>query len=162
MLFRSCEAAGLPAYEISNHARPGAESRHNMTYWRSGEWVGIGPGAHGRLRTGATSRIATRVIRSPEGWLSAVESVGSGAEPDEAIDSDAALRERVLMGLRLREGLDGIAFRAATGFAIPDLFGPALRTLVEDGFLTWGHDALVATPRGRLVLNRVIATLLGD
>ena len=109
----------------------------------------------------ALQRSARDVGYEPQ-LLSAVESVGSGAEPDEEIDSDAALRERVLMGLRLREGLDGVAFRAATGFAIPDLFGPALRTLVEDGFLTWGHDALVATPRGRLVLNRVIATLLGD
>ncbi|MSP20774.1 MAG: coproporphyrinogen III oxidase [Alphaproteobacteria bacterium] len=156
-----CDAAGLPAYEISNHARAGSECRHNLTYWRSGDWVGIGPGAHGRL-TQAGGRVATRAIRSPEGWLSAVETAGSGAEPDEALDSDAALRERVLMGLRLSEGLDATAFQRAVGFPVQQVFAPALDGLVADGFVIWDGDTVRATERGRLVLNRVIATLLGD
>jgi oxygen-independent coproporphyrinogen-3 oxidase len=154
-----CDAAGLCAYEVSNHARPGAECRHNLTYWRSGEWLGLGPGAHGRLDDGR-GRVATRAIRSPEQWLAAVESFGSGAEPDEAINADAALRERTLMGLRLSEGLDAEAFARATGWSIPDAFRGALPGLVEHGVLAWDGRALRATARGRLVLNRVVAALL--
>jgi putative oxygen-independent coproporphyrinogen III oxidase len=156
-----CEAAGLQAYEVSNYARPGAESRHNLTYWRSGEWLGIGPGAHGRLQAGH-GRVATRAIRSPEQWLAAVEGFGSGAEPDEAIDADAALRERALMGLRLSEGIDAASFARATGRTIDDAFGSTLPPLVADGFLEWDRRVLRATQRGRLVLNRVLETLMAD
>lgn len=154
-----CDRAGLLAYEVSNHARPGAESRHNLTYWRSGEWLGIGPGAHGRLRDGR-GRVATRAIRNPDQWLAAVESFGTGAEPDEAIDAAAALRERVLMGLRLSEGVEGAAFLDATGCSVDEVFGAALPRL--EGLVTWNGERLRATRAGRLVLNRVLAALLDD
>ena len=156
-----CDAAGLPAYEISNHARPGHECRHNLVYWRSGDWLGIGPGAHGRLTEGAR-RVTTRGIRSPEGWLNAVETAGTGAEPDEPLDSEATLHEYVLMGLRLRDGLLDDAFRAATGFGLAEMFGPAIQALAAGGFVVWDGRSLSAAPKGRLVLNRVIGALLGD
>ena len=154
-----CDAAGLQPYEVSNYARAGAECRHNLTYWRSGEWIGLGPGAHGRLQDGH-ARIATRAIRSPEQWLAAVEGFGSGAEPDERVDPEAALRERALMGLRLSEGIAAAEFVRTTGRTIDEAFGNALPALVEDGFLVWDGSAVRATPRGRLVLNRVLAALL--
>ena len=156
-----CEAAGLPAYEISNHARPGQESRHNLTYWRSGDWIGIGPGAHGRL-TNALGRIATRALRSPEGWLLAVEGKGTGAEPDEAVEPNDVVQECVLMGLRLREGISAATFARLTGRPLAQALAPALNELVEEGFLLWDGDVLAATPRGRLVLNQVVARLLSS
>lgn len=155
-----CDAAGLQAYEVSNYARAGAECRHNLTYWRSGEWIGLGPGAHGRLQDGH-ARVATRAIRSPEQWLAAVESFGTGAEADERVDAEAALRERTLMGLRLSEGIAADAFARTTGRTIDDAFSSALSVLIGDGFLVWDGRTLRATPRGRLVLNRVLAALLG-
>ena len=97
-------AAGLPAYEISNHARPGQESRHNLVYWRYGDYVGIGPGAHGRLTLDGT-RLATRTLRVPERWLAAVESDGNGEEPREQVDAGPQLVEALMMGLRLTEGI---------------------------------------------------------
>ena len=156
-----CEAAGLPAYEISNHARPGHESRHNLTYWRSGDWVGIGPGAHGRLAM-PRGRIATRELRSPEGWLAAVETKGTGAEPDELVLPDDVLQEAVLMGLRLREGIAADNFVRITGRHLREALEPAFGDLLAEGYLTWDGRALQATARGRLVLNRVVARLLSS
>jgi putative oxygen-independent coproporphyrinogen III oxidase len=156
-----CEAAGLPAYEISNHARPGQESRHNLTYWRSGDWVGIGPGAHGRLAT-PQGRIATRELRSPESWLSAVETRGTGAEADEIVSPEDVLQEVVLMGLRLREGIAADNFARVTGRQLGEALEPAFGDLLAEGYLAWDGRALKATPRGRLVLNRVVARLLSS
>jgi putative oxygen-independent coproporphyrinogen III oxidase len=109
-----CNEAGLPAYEVSNHARPGAESRHNLVYWRSGDYVGVGPGAHGRLTT-ASGRIATATERSPETWLTRVESDGHGMIEEEALSDEAIGDEFLLMGLRLAEGIDVARFERVSG-----------------------------------------------
>ena len=153
-----CGAAGLDPYEVSNYARTGEECHHNLVYWRSGDWAGIGPGAHGR-RTGGHVRTATRAVRSPERWLEAAEH-GSGSEPDEVLDEAAVLREFVLMGLRLSEGLDAARFLARTGRDLGNAFSPARESLSEAGLVDWDGARLRATPAGRLVLNRVIETLL--
>ena len=144
-----------------SHARPGQESRHNLTYWRSGDWIGIGPGAHGRLGT-PQGRVATRELRSPEGWLSAVETKGTGAEPDEIVPADDVLQEVVLMGLRLREGISAENFVRVTGRPLAEALAPALGDLVADGYVAWDGRALTATARGRLVLNRVVERLLSS
>src|SRR5690606_31430131 len=96
---------GMPAYEVSNHARPGAESRHNLTYWRYGDYAGIGPGAHGRLTRGP-GKIATATERRPETWLDLVENQGHGMVEQEQLGRDEQADELLLMGLRLREGVD--------------------------------------------------------
>ena len=96
---------GMPAYEVSNHARPGAESRHNLTYWRYGDYAGIGPGAHGRLGIGG-GKVATATERKPEEWLRLVETYGHGMVEREALDLEAQSDELLLMGLRLKEGVD--------------------------------------------------------
>ncbi len=150
------EAAGLPAYEISNHAQPGSESRHNLIYWRYGDYAGVGPGAHGRLMLD-DKRIATSTIRLPERWRDAV-SKGQDAFADftPIADADAA-REHLLMNLRLREGIDLAAYQARWGTRpAPAKIAP----LIEQGMLHQDGDLLSATPQGRLVLNAVIAALL--
>jgi oxygen-independent coproporphyrinogen-3 oxidase len=98
-----CEARGLPAYEISNHARPGAESRHNLVYWRYGEYAGVGPGAHGRLVT-PDGRVAVATERHPEAWLERVEADGNGLVEEEILSAEEEGDEFLVMGLRLREG----------------------------------------------------------
>ena len=100
-----CEAAGLPAYEVSNHAAPGQESRHNLIYWRYGDYLGIGPGAHGRLTVGAR-KYATAAEKAPAAWYAKVNECGSGCEEHFELHSRQQAEEAVLMGLRLREGLD--------------------------------------------------------
>src|SRR5690606_3084786 len=109
-----CGQAGLPAYEISNHARPGAESRHNLVYWRGDEYAGIGPGAHGRLEDG-NRRIATATEKKPETWLMRVETIGHGLIVDEALTNDERADEYLLMGLRLTEGIDLERYRILAG-----------------------------------------------
>jgi len=149
------EAAGRPAYEVSNHARPGCEARHNLVYWRYGDYVGTGPGAHGRITIGG-KRMATVCERLPERWSAKVLADGHGfTEMSEVMPADAA-REHLLMNLRLREGLDLAAYRARWGFA-PD--AARIAPLVEQGFLISEQDRLAATPQGMLVLNRVISEL---
>ena len=154
-----CAAVGLDAYEVSNFAKPGFESRHNLTYWRSGEWIGIGPGAHGRVvRDGR--RISTTAFRSPEAWLGAIDVNGTGAEQDEPLSDEDSLHELVLMGLRLSEGIDAARVERLAGRALAEAL-PGLSELTADGFVT-AHDGRVrATARGRMVLNRVVAELLG-
>lgn len=148
-------AAGLPAYEVSNHARPGAEARHNLIYWRYGSYAGVGPGAHGRLHLGG-KYIATITERLPERWLRQVESQGHGfTEWSEVLPDDAA-HEHLLMNLRLAEGLDLAAYRARWGTAP----SPARITeLQAQGLISLEGDMLRATPRGLLVLNSLIAEL---
>ena len=151
------EAAGRPAYEISNHAQPGAEARHNLLSWRYGSYAGVGPGAHGRLDLNC-KRFATSTERLPERWREQVARDGHGLiEKSEISDADAA-REHLLMNLRLAEGLDIAAYRARWGTA-PD--NARLAPLAEEGLITLNDDRLIATPRGRLVLNSVIAALAG-
>ncbi|HWC63094.1 MAG TPA: radical SAM family heme chaperone HemW [Rhizomicrobium sp.] len=150
------EAAGLPAYEISNHARPGAESRHNLIYWRYGEYAGVGPGAHGRLLLDG-KRLATATVRLPERWQDRVMKEGSAfSDRFDVPDGDAA-REHLLMNLRLREGVDLAAYEMRWGVR-PD--AARIAALSEQGLLQQEKDVLCATPRGRIVLNAVIAALL--
>lgn len=155
------EAAGLPGYEVSNHARPGEESRHNLTYWRYGDYVGIGPGAHGRL-TIEGRKWATRAHRAPESWLARVESDGHGAHPEEEVPRGAQLTEMVMMGLRLSEGISRARLLAMSGKDAADLFGTRLYDLVEGGLIELGRDVIRATPEGRQRLNAVLGYLLAD
>ena len=157
------EAAGLPAYEISNHARPGAESRHNLTYWRAGDYLGIGPGAHGRL-TVAGETVATVAIcqtRAPERWLAQVEEHGHGTAERETVAPTARAAEVLMMGLRLAEGVPLARIKARAGMAF-DAAVPAARLapLVEGGFLERTAGRLRATARGRRVLDSVLAALV--
>jgi oxygen-independent coproporphyrinogen-3 oxidase len=157
---QSLATAGLPAYEISNHARPGGESRHNLVYWRYDDYVGVGPGAHGRL-TLADGKIATRQLRVPEIWLTAVESRGHGTQERVSIGGSERLQEMLMMGLRLAEGVSRARFRDEFG-AEPDalLSRSALGRLTEGGFLVLDDDGLRATAAGRQRLNAVLAALL--
>jgi oxygen-independent coproporphyrinogen-3 oxidase len=151
-----CEARGLPAYEVSNHARPGAESRHNLVYWRYGEYAGIGPGAHGRL-VRPNGRVATATERHPETWLEAVEREGHGLVEEEWLTAQAEGDEFLLMGLRLREGIDPGRYRALTG---RPLDGARIGDLEAQGFLARRADARLAVTReGFPVLNAVIGQL---
>lgn len=154
-------AAGLPAYEISNHARPGAESRHNLTYWRYGDYAGIGPGAHGRLTIGGR-KLGTRAHRAPEAWLERVEAQGHGAHPDIEITPAEQRDELLMMGLRLTEGVSRDRLRARLGADIDGLIAPArLARLLDAGYLTLDSESLRATAAGLQRLNAVLAQLLG-
>jgi oxygen-independent coproporphyrinogen-3 oxidase len=151
-----CGRAGLPAYEISNPARPGAESRHNLLYWRYGEYAGIGPGAHGRLVT-AAGRIGTVVERSPEAWLARVERDGHGIVETEALSAPDQADEFLVMGLRLMEGIDPARYAALKG---RPLNGNRIGVLVADGLLERRPGGrIAATPRGAPVLNALVAEL---
>ncbi len=152
-------AAGLPAYEISNHARPGAECRHNLAYWRYQDYAGVGPGAHGRLTLGGT-KYATRQHRLPEKWLAAVETKGTGIEETAAIQRETAIEEMLMMGLRLVEGVSRARLECAAGCDAETLFGSNLAPLIDGGFLALDAECLAATPAGRQRLNAVLAALL--
>ena len=154
-----CGEAGLPAYEISNHAAQGQECRHNLTYWRYGEYAGIGPGAHGRLRLQGALH-ATVGHRSPEKWLAAVESAGHGGEPPITLGQRDRAEEALLMGLRLREGISGERFGAATGVSLNECLPAAARgDLIDGGFLDPGAEGLRASAKGRTVLDAVLVEL---
>ncbi|HEX4507300.1 MAG TPA: radical SAM family heme chaperone HemW [Alphaproteobacteria bacterium] len=154
-------AAGLPAYEISNHARPGAESRHNLTYWRYGDYVGVGPGAHGRLTIDG-QKLATRAHRAPEIWLDRVAANGHGAHADEPVGMSERRDELLMMGLRLAEGVSRARLRAELGADISELLNePKLDRLINAGFLTLNDERLSATPAGLQRLNAVLVSLLG-
>ncbi len=151
-------AAGLPAYEISNHARPGAESRHNLTYWRYQDYAGIGPGAHGRRGGFATQR-----HKKPENWLAAVEERGSGCQIEQAIPNSEQASEALLMGLRLAEGIDLAALSAR--FDIPasqlvDLQGAEELTVL--GLLSREGERLTVTPQGMPLLDAILPRLVSD
>src|SRR5215469_6744533 len=153
------EAAGRPAYEISNHARPGQECRHNLIYWRYGDYLGVGPGAHGRLTSGP-ARFATRQMKAPETWLAAVEARGYGTEEFVRLTPDERRGELVMMGLRLAEGIARDRFLAATGMGFEDAFGDRLTPLIDGGFVDLDARALCATAAGRQRLNAVLGKLL--
>jgi oxygen-independent coproporphyrinogen-3 oxidase len=154
------EAAGLPAYEISNHARPGNECRHNLVYWRYGDYLGIGPGAHGR-RTAGGGKIATRRVRSPEGWLEALEGGRDALVDTETLDAEARFTELVMMGLRLAEGVPVARLRAECGDGAEGWIDPQRKAdLVDAGFLDGSCDVLRATVAGRQRLDAVLAHLL--
>src|SRR5690349_14940980 len=151
-------AAGLPAYEISNHAKPGAECRHNLAYWRYEDYLGIGPGAHGRV-TRQGGKIATAQLRQPEAWLAAIESAGTAIDEETPIARGSAVEEMVMMGLRLVEGISRPRLEALANADAETLFGPRLPRLIEGGFLTLDDDRLAATEAGRQRLNAVLAAL---
>lgn len=153
-------ARGLPAYEISNHARIGSESRHNLVYWLSGEWLGIGPGAHGRIGRGG-ARLATRQHRAPETWRADLLAGGDGMAEIETLTPTAIRDELVMMGLRLRDGVPHSRFNVRLGVGLDDCLPPArLGRLVSDGLLRRDGDRLSATPFGWQRLNAVLADLL--
>jgi len=154
------DRAGLAAYEISNHARPGAECRHNLVYWRYDDYVGVGPGAHGRI-TLADGKHATRQRRAPETWLAAVEADGHATEEDIVLPPGERRDEMVMMGLRLAQGIDRARFHRETGRAIEASFAArALADLVAGDFLVLDDAGLRATSAGRQRLNAVLARLL--
>ncbi|MEO0486779.1 MAG: radical SAM family heme chaperone HemW [Pseudomonadota bacterium] len=150
-----CEAAGMPSYETSNHAVPGAESRHNLIYWTGGDWAGIGPGAHGRLSVGA-ERVATETALAPEAWLERVDRLGSGETVRDTLSRDEVIEEAVLMGLRLRDGIP-MAQLEHLGWEAP---GDKVARLTELGLLEDQRDRLQTTPAGRPLLNSIITELL--
>ncbi|CEJ11322.1 Oxygen-independent coproporphyrinogen-III oxidase 1 [bacterium YEK0313] len=151
-----CRGAGLPAYEISNHARPGAECRHNLIYWRSGDFVGVGPGAHGRLTLG-NGRIATSTERHPETWAGLVETEGSGIIEEERLVQEETVDEFLVMGLRLAEGIDLKRYEALSGRVLD----PGRIAFLEgEGLVArMAGDRLKVTARGFPVLDAVVADL---
>ncbi len=153
-------AAGLPAYEISNHAAAGQESRHNLAYWRYADYAGIGPGAHGRLTLDGI-KYATRGHRAPEIWLARTTENGHGAHPFEVIAPDQRFAEALMMGLRLTEGIVLSRLSAEGGQPWAAYLDEArLKTLQDEGLLTLSGDRLTATPAGRQRLNAVLGYLL--
>ena len=150
-----CDAAGLPSYEVSNHARPGAESRHNLLYWRGHDYAGVGPGAHSRItRDGVKYAIAIR--KSPEAWLEAVVAQGHGIEQDEVLTPQDSADEYLLMGLRLAEGIDVGRLKAIDGRKLDET---RLQNLQTQGLVRLTRGRLQATGAGRLVLDRLIVEL---
>ena len=152
--------AGMPAYEVSNHARPGAESRHNCTYWRYGEYVGVGPGAHGRLQL-ADGRHATQTIRTPAAWLGNVRRHGHAIADDFLLTPEEVGEEFLLMGLRLSEGVSQARFEALSGQSLDRAELEALRDagllVIDDA-----RNRIAATNSGRQVLNALIASLAAN
>ncbi len=151
-----CADAGLPAYEISNHARPGAECRHNLVYWRGHDYAGIGPGAHGRLTLDGR-RYATETEKRPESWLMRVEGSGTGLIVDEKLTPGEAADEYLLMGLRLAEGIETARYTALCGREIDPKRVAILR---EEGAVeTTNNGRLRVTQSGFPVLDAVVADL---
>jgi oxygen-independent coproporphyrinogen-3 oxidase len=153
--------AGLCPYEVSNYARPGDESRHNLAYWTYADYAGIGPGAHGRIPL-AGEPTATVRIRSPEAWMDAVERRGHGVREEEALGGQARAREMLLMGLRLTRGIDPERFAARTGIALTDaLDARTLDIALAERWLGWTDaGALAATSAGRLRLDALLPALV--
>jgi putative oxygen-independent coproporphyrinogen III oxidase len=148
--------AGLPAYEVSNHARPGAESRHNLVYWRYGEYIGIGPGAHGRILTGRGRR-AQVTERHPEHWLTLVETQGHAVVEDAPLTAEEQADEFLLMGLRLSEGIEPMAFHAMSGRSLDPR---RVASLIADGMVEYtSQGRLKASAEGMPVLDAVVADL---
>ena len=151
-----CNNAGIPSYEVSNHARPGQESRHNLIYWRGGDYVGLGPGAHGRM-TVAGQRIATEAIKLPNQWLQAVDRSGNGELPRSKLSGIDAAAEYLMMGLRVKEGVQLSHYAALAGEPINLL---RARDLADLNLLQLDKDTVRTTNAGVLVLNAILRDLL--
>jgi oxygen-independent coproporphyrinogen-3 oxidase len=149
-------AAGLPAYETSNHARLGAESRHNLTYWRYGDYAGVGPGAHGRRGGLATAR-----RKKPENWLAGVARNGHGMELEELLDPHDRATEALVMGLRLREGVDLARVAALAGGRAP-IDDAAAARMSDQGLISRDGDRLAVTEAGALLLDAILPALVLD
>lgn len=145
----------MGCYEISNHARPGAQSRHNLVYWRQGDWAAVGPGAHGRL-TLPHGRMATEAHRMPGAWLQAVETTGTGEVPRDAIPAHEQATEYLLMSLRLTEGLDEARYAALSGKPLEE---HAVTSLIDMGMIDRRDGRIRATAQGRPVLNAILREL---
>jgi putative oxygen-independent coproporphyrinogen III oxidase len=152
-----CEDAGFLTYEVSNHSRPGAESRHNRVYWRYGDYIGIGPGAHGRLSIDG-QRLATEAWSNPRKWLDTVDHA-IGEKERVALTREDQANEFLMMGLRLAEGIDPSRFEALAGHPLPE---NRLEHLTELGMIDRSDKALKVTRQGRMVLNAILADLLSD
>ena len=150
-----CNDMGMPAYEVSNHARDGAQSRHNMIYWRYGDYIGIGPGAHGRLTLGG-EKFATVAYSNPQRWLDGVAK-GETEKPRTALSRSEQATEFLLMGLRLKEGVDLSRYADIAGHEIDE---KAVNHLQDIGMATREKDRLIVSDQGVIVLNAVIETLL--
>ena len=151
-------AAGLPAYEISNHARPGEESRHNLTYWRYHDYAGIGPGAHGRRDGMATVR-----HKKPENWLAAVADKGNGLSEERALSASEQVSEALLMGLRLREGVDLGQLATRFGFGAADLVNAAKAEFYTGKGLIWQDRGLIGvTDAGMPLLDGLLGELVAE
>ncbi|HEY6430685.1 MAG TPA: radical SAM family heme chaperone HemW [Acetobacteraceae bacterium] len=151
---------GLLAYEVSNYAIPDSESRHNLTYWRYGDYAGIGPGAHGRIMLDGVL-LATRRHRAPESWADRVERIGHGTMQQTPLTTTERAREMLLMGLRLSEGVSDSRFRLRTGMHLENALDPAiLAHAVTENYLVRTGDSLRATAEGRLRLDALLASLL--
>ena len=151
-------AAGLPAYEVSNHARPGDESRHNLIYWRMGDYAGIGPGAHGRL-TLPNGRFATEAERMPGAWLERTSATPGSAETVDRLSPDGRASEYLMFALRLREGASLSRYAALAGSALPEA---ALKEVIDLGLLSRDDDLIRTTDAGVMMLNGVLRALLAD
>lgn len=152
-----CAAHGMPAYEVSNHAGHGAESRHNLIYWRMGDYAGIGPGAHGRLTLDG-KRWATVAPRAPGAWLAMVERGEHGEEPREQVSREEQAMEYLLMSMRLAEGMDLARYEGLSGKALD---GEKLSYLQDLGLVRAVSGRLIATDSGRAVLNGILRELAG-
>ncbi|MGB0609008.1 MAG: radical SAM family heme chaperone HemW [Paracoccaceae bacterium] len=151
-----CSKFGFPAYEISNHAKPGAECQHNMVYWRYGDYAGIGPGAHGRLTING-QRHATAAFRNPSDWLEAVGK-GCGDKVNEPLLAKDQAAEYLVMGLRINDGIDRARYNALSG---RDLDPDKIAYLLDQGLISVSNNAISASQRGRPVLNHIIRELAG-
>ncbi len=155
-------AAGLAAYEVSNHARPGDACRHNLSGWRGGDYLGVGPGAHSRLTQAGRAAASHRILK-PERWLEKVEAEGHGTAKTMPLTPDARAEELVMTGLRLAEGISAKRFKALTGRELATVLdAKALKRMGEGGFLEADDEGVRATPAGRLRLNAVLAQLLAQ
>ena len=150
-----CEDMGMPAYEVSNHARDGAQSRHNLIYWRYGDYIGIGPGAHGRLTLDG-QKLATVAYSNPQRWLDGVAN-GTAEKPRAPLSRSEQATEFLLMGLRLKEGVDLARYAAIAGHEIDE---DAVKHLEDLGMATRTKNRLIVSDQGVIVLNAVIETLL--
>ena len=146
----------MPAYEISNHAIEGAESRHNLIYWRYGDYIGVGPGAHGRISENG-NKIATTTIENPENWLRGVELNGTSTIDDEVINHIDQASEYLMMSLRLIEGVDMERYKKISGVALDNKL---IDKNIESGLIKVINNNLIATQRGRIILNTLIKDLL--
>jgi putative oxygen-independent coproporphyrinogen III oxidase len=151
-------AAGLPAYEVSNHARPGDESRHNLIYWRMGDYAGIGPGAHGRLTLG-NRRLATEAGRMPTAWLDTTLTTPGQAERVETLPTQDRANEYLMFALRLREGASLARYTSLSGVGLPE---SALAQVVDLGLVRCDGDRIHTTETGVMMLNAVLRALLAD
>jgi oxygen-independent coproporphyrinogen-3 oxidase len=153
-------AAGMPAYEISNHSAPGEQSRHNLVYWQGQDYLGIGPGAHGRLTHDFKSEMMHN-YREPEKWLALATTKKSGRQKRATLTSEQRRNEIILMGLRLSEGVSSDHFRSLTNTPLLSLMNQnRLKILLDEGFLVYSGGALKATSSGRQRLNAILAYLL--